>query len=263
MPVVDNDGVRIHYEIEGSGPALLLVHGKTSSLASWRDLGYIDALSVEHQLISVDARGHGASDKPHDPAGYTTQAHVSDMLAILDDLSIAQTHFFGYSMGGRIGFRMGMDAPERLRSLIIGGMHPYRRDPAGDAGTLQLLRQGMDAYLASIEADFGMPIPEPFRSVLAANDIDALIAITLADMRDPGIGDGLAGMTVPCLIFAGDRDDNHREARQAAGTLPNATFVSIAGCGHVQDLAQPELVLPHVRSFLRLVESVSNRVDGA
>ncbi len=178
------------------------------------------------------------------------QQHVSDILVILDDRDIPQAHFFGYSMGGRIGFRMGKDAPERLCSLVIGGMHPYQQEPTGYAETLQLLRQGMDAYVASIDADFGMPIPEPFRSVLTANDVDALIAITLADMRDPGSGDGLAEMTVPCLIFAGDRDENHREARQAAATLPKATFVSFEGCGHVQDLAQPELVLPHVRMFL-------------
>ncbi len=70
MPFVRNDGVRIHYEIEGSGPPLLLVHGKTSSLASWRDLGYVDALSAEYQLLwSMHAVMERATSR-------TTQLHT-------------------------------------------------------------------------------------------------------------------------------------------------------------------------------------------
>jgi pimeloyl-ACP methyl ester carboxylesterase len=70
MAFATNSGVRIHYEIEGSGQPLVLHHGSFASGADWGDLGYVDALKREHLLILMDARGHGASDKPHDPAAY-------------------------------------------------------------------------------------------------------------------------------------------------------------------------------------------------
>jgi len=70
MPYADNQGIRIHYQVEGKGPPLMLQHGFTSNLKSWRQFGYVDALKHHYQLILLDARGHGASDKPHDPAAF-------------------------------------------------------------------------------------------------------------------------------------------------------------------------------------------------
>jgi pimeloyl-ACP methyl ester carboxylesterase len=67
MPYATNDGVCIHYQEEGSGPPLVLLHGFTLSLEHWRDSGYVTALRDDSRLILMDPRGHGASDKPHDP----------------------------------------------------------------------------------------------------------------------------------------------------------------------------------------------------
>ncbi len=79
MAVVDNDGVRIHYEVEGDGPPLMLMHGMGGSIENWRRAGYIDALKAQYRLILVDSRGFGGSDKPHDIAAYTREAKVSDV----------------------------------------------------------------------------------------------------------------------------------------------------------------------------------------
>jgi pimeloyl-ACP methyl ester carboxylesterase len=75
MPFVTNQGVRIHYETFGSGPALLMLHGTFHCGSDWVDIGYVDAFKAERQVILLDSRGHGQSDKPHDPAAYTPQAH--------------------------------------------------------------------------------------------------------------------------------------------------------------------------------------------
>ncbi len=90
MPYATNDGVRISYEREGSGPPIVLQHGFTRSLEGWRDSGYVAALRDDYELILVDARGHGKSDKPHDPAAYTLDKRVGDILAVLDDAGIAR-----------------------------------------------------------------------------------------------------------------------------------------------------------------------------
>ncbi len=70
MSFVSNDGIRIHYEVEGNGPPLVLLHGLSDSIESWYEFGYVERLKDEFQLIMIEARGHGESDKPHDPAAY-------------------------------------------------------------------------------------------------------------------------------------------------------------------------------------------------
>ena len=81
----------------------MLQHGFTNSLESRYELGYVAALKHDYRLILVDARGHGASDKPHDPTAYEHQLLVADLIAVLDDLTISTAHFLGYSMGGVLG----------------------------------------------------------------------------------------------------------------------------------------------------------------
>ena len=70
MPCANNEGVRIYYEVEGQGPPLVLMHGITDSLEVFRLVGYVEALKSDYRLILIDARGHGASDKPHDSDAY-------------------------------------------------------------------------------------------------------------------------------------------------------------------------------------------------
>jgi pimeloyl-ACP methyl ester carboxylesterase len=105
MPFVDNRGVRIHYATMGNGPALVLHHGTTGSGADWIDLGYVDALKADHQLIMLDSRGHGESDKPHDSSAYELSLRTSDVVAVLDDLGLQKFDYFGYSLGGWIWSR--------------------------------------------------------------------------------------------------------------------------------------------------------------
>src|SRR5437763_14786365 len=70
MPYADNGNIRIHYQVEGEGPALVLQHGFTESVTDWYEAGYVEALRRDYRLILIDARGHGASDKPRDPDAY-------------------------------------------------------------------------------------------------------------------------------------------------------------------------------------------------
>ena len=106
MPYADNNGVKINYEVEGEGTPLVLQHGFSSSLQSWRDNGYVDALKSDYKLIMIDSRGHGASDKPHDPESYDMKIRVGDILAVMDAEGIDKAHYWGYSMGGQIGFEL-------------------------------------------------------------------------------------------------------------------------------------------------------------
>jgi pimeloyl-ACP methyl ester carboxylesterase len=246
MPYSVNQGVRIHYRTEGEGQPLVLQHGFTDSLGTWYDLGYVEALKPHHRLILIDARGHGASDKPHQPDAYEWQRSVADITTVLDDLHIPRAHYFGYSMGGRIGFAIARYAPERVHSLIIGGGSPYPQSQAGPDRMLEALKQGAEA----IPSVWGVPLPPALKARLVENDVEALIARRTKGLQISGFAEILSAMTMPCLLFAGEGDPVYAENRECVRSMPNVTFFSLPGLGHADAFLRSDLVLPHVMEFL-------------
>jgi len=253
MPYAVNQGVRIHYQVEGDGQPLVLQHGFTDSLETWYDLGYVEALKQDYRLILIDARGHGASDKPHEPDAYDRQRNVEDIAAVLDDLNIPQAHYFGYSMGGRIAFAIARYAPERVHSLIIGGGSPYpqsrRGRRIGSDRMLEALKQGAEA----IPSVWGVPVPPTVRARLVKNDVEALIAVRTKSLQSASFAEILPTMTMPCLLFAGEKDPAYAENKECIRSMPNVTVFSLPGLGHADAFFRSDLVLPHVMQFLATV----------
>jgi len=252
MPYVNNHNVRIHYQVEGEGPPLVLQHGFTSSLQSWYAYGYVAALRQHYQLILIDARGHGQSDKPYDPQAYALHHKVEDILAVLDALQVDNAHYLGYSMGGRIGFGIVKYHPERFLSLIIGGMHPYDSSSESAEARIALLQQGMAAYVADTEAQSGPMMPAR-KAWLLANDSAALIASLRAPRGLAGIEQLLLDMTLPCLLYIGEADGFYPGAREGVRVMPNARLISFPGLNHSQTSQASHLVVPHVTQFLHEV----------
>lgn len=251
MPYATNDGVRIHYHLAGNpnGPPLVLLHGFAFSLIDWVELGYSEALGAGYRLILIDARGHGLSDKPHDPDAYRAACWAGDVVAVLDDLGIPQAHFLGYSMGGRIGFMLAAYAPECCRSLILGGDGPLEIAPTGPDPLTELMRQGPDALVAVLDSVWGERMTPSLRQRLLHSDTEALIASrSVSEPRDYVAA--LPNVTIPCLIYCGEADGEHEGAQRAAAKMPHARFVSIPGCDHLQAIWRTDLVLPHIKAFL-------------
>jgi len=116
----DSDGVRIRYLDQGTGEAVVLIHGNTSRIEhNWVDTGVFDALTANHRVIALDVRGYGESDKPHDPSAYGTPMG-DDVIRLLDHLSIDRAHVLGYSMGARLTSWLVVNRPSRLISAILG-----------------------------------------------------------------------------------------------------------------------------------------------
>jgi pimeloyl-ACP methyl ester carboxylesterase len=249
MPYANNHSVRIHYQVEGEGPPLVLQHGFTSSLQNWYAYGYVAALRQNYQLILIDARGHGQSDKLYDPQAYALQHRVEDVLAVLDALRIDNAHYLGYSMGGRIGFGIVKYHPERFLSLMIGGMHPYESSSESAEARIALLQQGMATYVADAETQNG-PIAPDRKARLLANDPEALIASLRAPRSLAGIEQLLLDMTLPCLLYVGEADSFYPGAQEGVKYMPNARFVSFPGLNHTQTSQASHLVVPHVTQFL-------------
>ena len=249
MPYVSNEGVSIHYHVEGEGPSLVLQHGTSQSVEDWYSYGYVEGLREDNRLVLIDHRGHGRSDKPHDLGAYTLQVRVGDIVAVLDDLNILRAHYFGYSMGGWLGFVLAKYAPRRLESLIIGAGHPYERSFEAQR---EQLRRGVGAYVAAFESEMAEPISSEIKAHLLGNDVHALRALV---QDRPNLEDVLPTMKMPCLVYAGESDQIYAEVERAANELPNGTFFSLPGLVHYEGFPRSDLVLPHVRNFLAQVSN--------
>jgi pimeloyl-ACP methyl ester carboxylesterase len=249
MPQVVNNGVTIHYRVEGDGPPLILQHGFTDSSETWYEMGYVDVLKRNYRLILIDSRGHGQSDKPHAPSAYTPANFASDIAAVLDNLGTKTVGYWGYSQGGKIAFALARHALDRVTCFVVGGASAtsasaYPTEPGNEDPLIAALRAGPDAMIKI----FGELATDPLRKRLLANDTAALIAC-----RQQGLGDfsDVAGkIAVPTLFYAGSADPIHDPARQSASEVPGAHFVSLPGLSHIAAMCRSDLVLPHVQSFL-------------
>jgi pimeloyl-ACP methyl ester carboxylesterase len=266
MPYANNRGVKIYYETEGRGPPLVLMHGFASTLDSWRDTGYTQALGKSNRLILIDARGHGKSDKLHSAPAYTYRKIVGDIIAVLDSLKVEKAIYFGYSMGAIIGYGIPLFALRRFRALILGGA-PYAggNAAAGDEfltflqETLEnAIKQAppnpMEYYLTEMEKVFG-ETPPLLRATTLASDALALLSLVRAyrNTVNPVAEKALKKIIVPCLLYAGEADPWFPAVKWCAGAIPYARFFSLPALDHMQGLLKSELVLPHLMEFLREV----------
>jgi pimeloyl-ACP methyl ester carboxylesterase len=252
-----DDGVGIAYELVGAGTPLLLFHGSGASGAVWRALGYVDALRDEHELILIDARGHGHSEKPTTMDAYSMERLVGDVIAVLDDCGHAQTAYLGYSMGGRVGFGLAIHAPERLRASILGGASHRAQAGALDRifypGFIDTIEMdGIESFLERWSERLGRAIDPNVRQVLLRNDPSALVPYLRQTDREPGFDDGIISrINVPVLLFAGARDHERlADSRAAAAILADAELVVIADSDHEAALARVDVVVPCALAFL-------------
>src|SRR5262245_64521390 len=102
----DSNGVKIYYTVEGQGQPVVIFHGAFSSAdMNWRLPGTIKTLAAHYQVIALDARGHGRSDKPAREEDYGVEM-ADDVIRLLDHLKIEKAHIVGYSMGGMIAMKV-------------------------------------------------------------------------------------------------------------------------------------------------------------
>jgi pimeloyl-ACP methyl ester carboxylesterase len=250
------DGVQIHYTVKGNGPPLVILHGSGGSTRFWHDLGYVDALEEHAQLILMDARGHGRSEKPVTESAYAMKRFVGDIVAVLDELELPAAHYFGYSMGGRVAFGLGKYAPSRFLSMVIGGGSHKTQTRWFDRlifpGAVETIaRHGMAAFVAEWERRLGAPLPPAIRQTYLSNDAAAIAAYLRASDREPSFDDSLSNMNMPVLLFAGSADPERLAPSQiAAHRLKDGRLLVIPDADHLTTLARRDLIIPAVIDHL-------------
>ena len=158
MPFAASEGVQIHFHVEGTGPPLVLLHGFGVSGDAWRTGGHVEALSDQFQVITMDARGHGRSNKPHGPAAYSLPKRVRDVTSVLDAVGVESACILGYSLGGITAFGVSTYAPQRLRSAIVLGAHPYSEEYPEDFEVWgqRYIDHGVEAAIENRENESGL-----------------------------------------------------------------------------------------------------------
>ncbi len=251
MPYADNNGTRIHYEVKGEGAPLVLLHGFGVSGDAWHTGGHVDALADDFQVITMDARGHGRSDKPHDLSSYNLERRVKDVTCVLDAVGVETSHFLGYSLGGVTGYGLSEFAPQRFCSVIVLGAHPYSEEYSGDfeAWGQKYIDHGIDAAIENREKEAG-PLSDEQKAELEARDWKALGCALVATSRIRGLNEGISQGRLPYLLLCGTGDEDHDLTRQAAGEFPDVSFRSLEGLDHHESRSRLDILIPIVREFL-------------
>jgi pimeloyl-ACP methyl ester carboxylesterase len=249
MPKIDRDGVKIHYEVHGSGPTLLLTHGYSSTSAMWK--GQIEALSKDHKLVLWDMRGHGQSDYPDDPAAYSEALTVADIAALLDQVGAASSIIGGLSLGGYMSLAFYRAHPERVRALLIIDTGPgFKKDDARDAWNKRAHdtaeryeREGL-SVLQTLSRE---------RSSVSHRNASGLAhaARGMLTQRDARVIESLPAIKVPALVIVGADDGPFLAASDyMAVKIPGAQKAIIPAAGHAVNMDQPQAFLEAVLPFL-------------
>lgn len=241
------DGVGIAYATAGSGPDVLLLHGFAADHhVNWVAPGVVDALvAAGRRVIVLDARGHGQSDKPHDPAAYENDAMARDARALLDHLEVERADIVGYSMGSLVSTRLVPDEP-RARSCVLGGIGGRVRGSRGFSDERRAL------LAAALEADDAGSIADAsargFRAFADSTGADRLALAAIQRAATPIAKTRLDAISVPTLVIAGDRDDLAGSPHALAERIPGAVARVIKGThlGAVGDPAFPAAIVEFV-----------------
>jgi pimeloyl-ACP methyl ester carboxylesterase len=233
------------------------MHGFMGDIASWGKLGYPDTLALNHTVITIDGRGHGKSDKPYNPTDYLDKIMATDVIAVLDDMKVEKTHYFGFSMGSRIGFELAAYHQERFLSFVLGDQTPGIRNEHGNESSrkrIALFEKGPEEVARVMSRS-----KKEYDSYLEPTlngDLKAYIAKTKAIAMREDISEHLVGLKVPCLIYAGKSDLlAHDSAKEHAAKMPTARFVTLPGLNHMESIARSDMVTPIITSFLKEVST--------
>ena len=254
----DSNGVKIHYIIEGKGIPVILVHGFAANIQmNWAVPGVVKALAKNYQVIALDNRGHGLSDKPHDVKKYGLEM-VEDIVRLMDHLKIKKAHVVGYSMGAMIVNKLLATHPDRLLSATLGGGAATKQE--GDARFIKDLTESLDqgrgiapVMLALTPPGHPKPTPEQLKflnlGIMKFNDAQALSALVRGWLELAVTPEDLKANKVPTLALVGSLDTLKSRVDALKGRMPHLKIVVIDGADHMNAVFRPEFI-KNLQQFL-------------
>lgn len=245
------DGTKIAYEVSGSGPALLLVHGGGQTRQSWAERGYVDRLNKKFTVIRIDLRGSGDSGRPDSVEAYALDTVLADILAVADAAGAKRFHLWGFGHGASIGRHLAVRSDRVISAVLVGAdMGPTVSGAVKDA--IIAMRTKWQPLLDARRAGtFDI-------KKLSIGDRDAwdhgvaLSAVALGALVDyPPVEP--ADIKVPTLWLVGAADASGMEnVKQYEGKLAGTkvTFKPLSGLSYSDSFSRIDPVLAEVEPFL-------------
>jgi pimeloyl-ACP methyl ester carboxylesterase len=237
MATFSSGGLKLAYDdirpADGAAGTVLLVHGfATSRAENWRRLGWYGALERKgYRVAALDLRGHGESEKPHDPGAYGQPALIGDIVGLMDHLELGRVDVLGYSMGARLSLQLALEQPDRVANLIVGGIGGRMLAPPDQPQPTMTMAEAMRADDPGAITDATM---KGFRLFAEQQGEDRLALAAFTEGRGGSAltADDLALLQPPTLVVAGSRDQMAGDPQALAEAIPGAKSVTLPACDH-------------------------------
>jgi pimeloyl-ACP methyl ester carboxylesterase len=214
------DSTKIYYEVQGQGPPVVLVHGFTSTLDSWKNTPLFQQLLAQGcQVVVLDLRGNGRSGKPASLAGYTHDAEARDVMGLATALGMAQYQLVGYSRGSIIAARL-LELDPRVKAAVLGGM--------GEAFTNPNWPRRI-AFYQALSGEKASPELDGFVHSLPARGLDRQTLAWQQQAQPSTSAAALARVHIPVLVISGTDDHDNGSAEALGQLLPGAVVKRVPG----------------------------------
>ncbi|MGB7283163.1 MAG: 3-oxoadipate enol-lactonase [Candidatus Acidiferrum sp.] len=257
MPFAELEDIRIHYDLAGpaNAPVLVLSHSLGENYSMWDP--QVPEFQKQFQVLRYDTRGHGQSSVT--PGPYTIEQLARDVLALLDKLKFSTVHFCGLSMGGQIGMWLALNAPARLRKLVLCNTAAKIGTPEIWNARVEAVRKGgMKSISAAVmdrwfSADYRANFSENVgKTRLKFEDSDPQgYTANCAALRDFDALEAIGAIRVPTLVVTGTHDaaTTPADGRYLADHIPGARYLQL-NAAHLSNIEASPRFNAEVRAFL-------------
>jgi pimeloyl-ACP methyl ester carboxylesterase len=246
------DGALLEWQSSGDGSPVLLIAGQASSLHGWDSVA--EALASDHRVVQFDSRGIGASETGL-PESFSTRGFARDAVAVLDAAGVEAAAIVGHSMGGRVAQWLAIDAPERVRRLVListtgGDARGVRRTGRATADLTSGNRERLLPLFFS--APFAASHPDMVDAFFDADASRETRRLHFRASGDHDAWDELDRIVAPTLIIHGTDDELTPvgNASRLASAIPGSTLLEVPGALHALHL-ESQAVQDAVAEFLR------------
>ena len=258
---VKSNGITINCVIEGpeGAPWVTMSHALANNLSLWDDLA--GALKDRYRVLRFDNRGHGDSEVV--PGPYSFPMLLDDAVGLLDAVGVDATHWIGLSIGGMVGYGLGIHFPERIKSIIACDSRPdappdyaayfqSRIDKAKDGGMDNVVESTIERWFTPQTRAAQPPVLDRVRAMIRGTDPVGHAGCCEA-LKTLAYGPELHKITVPTLLLGGAQDKGAppEALAEAAAKIAKGEHLVIPNAGHITPLENPDAVRAGVEDFLR------------
>lgn len=213
------DNTKIHYQVTGKGEPIILIHGFTNTLNDWKKKPIYDSLlSKGYQVILVDLRGNGLSDKPENPAAYANNAEAKDLMGLMQYLQFKSYKAIGYSRGSIILANLLVMDPH-CKTAVLGGMGADFTNPSWP--------RRIGFYNALMHDT--IPGYESFRKYIGEKGLNPIVLASQQKEQPSTSKEQLAKLQQSVLVICGTEDTDNGNGKELQQMIPNSRFISVPG----------------------------------